>query len=196
MNVHTPVVIVKWDDDRVTRLTELFIAGLSASQIAANLGGVTRNAVIGKIHRLGLNLDHLLTADEKADRMARKKEAQALRLERQNKRRENQQRKYSPRSTLYQIFRQADQINEAEWRTEHSKEIDFLALKPNHCRHPYNLQGPFKFCGCDKFSFQNREGVTVQSSYCEHHHNTNTQPSRAPMPKARIYHGTNFSVWA
>lgn len=185
---------VKWTDERVAKLTELFSAGLSASQIASNLGGVTRNAVIGKIHRLGLTLDHLLTADEKADRMARRKEAQALRLQRQTVRRERQQRKHSPRSTLYQMF--VKPVSDEQWRKEHSKEIDFLDLEPNHCRHPYNLEGPFKFCGCDKFSFQNREGVKVESSYCEHHHNTNTQPSRAPMPKARIYHGTNFSVWA
>ncbi|MDA8870556.1 GcrA cell cycle regulator [Rhizobiaceae bacterium] len=44
-----------WTDDRVTRLTTLWQEGLSASQIAADLGGVTRNAVIGKIHRLGMS---------------------------------------------------------------------------------------------------------------------------------------------
>ena len=44
-----------WTDDRVARLRELWGAGQSASQIAADLGGVTRNAVIGKVHRLGLS---------------------------------------------------------------------------------------------------------------------------------------------
>jgi GcrA cell cycle regulator len=44
-----------WSDDRVTTLTLLWRDGLSASQIAKALGGVTRNAVIGKIHRLGLS---------------------------------------------------------------------------------------------------------------------------------------------
>lgn len=43
-----------WSEDRVKRLKELFEAGLSCSQIAAELGEVTRNAVIGKLHRLGL----------------------------------------------------------------------------------------------------------------------------------------------
>ena len=43
-----------WTDERVELLKKLWADGLSASQIAAELGGVTRNAVIGKVHRLGL----------------------------------------------------------------------------------------------------------------------------------------------
>lgn len=43
-----------WTDDRVALLKKLWTDGLSASQIAKQLGGVTRNAVIGKVHRLGL----------------------------------------------------------------------------------------------------------------------------------------------
>ncbi|HEY8566523.1 MAG TPA: GcrA family cell cycle regulator [Beijerinckiaceae bacterium] len=44
-----------WTDDRVEVLKRLWNEGLSASQIAAELGGVSRNAVIGKVHRLGLS---------------------------------------------------------------------------------------------------------------------------------------------
>jgi GcrA cell cycle regulator len=43
-----------WTDERVEQLKSLWNEGLSASQIARVLGGVTRNAVIGKVHRLGL----------------------------------------------------------------------------------------------------------------------------------------------
>lgn len=43
-----------WSDDRVSALTNLWADGLSASQIAGELGGITRNAVISKVHRLGL----------------------------------------------------------------------------------------------------------------------------------------------
>src|SRR5437764_6386009 len=43
-----------WTDERVETLKKLWLEGLSASQIAKQLGGVTRNAVIGKVHRLGL----------------------------------------------------------------------------------------------------------------------------------------------
>ena len=45
-----------WTDERVETLTKLWMEGLSASQIAGELGeGVTRNAVIGKVHRLKLS---------------------------------------------------------------------------------------------------------------------------------------------
>ena len=44
-----------WNDERVELLKKLWAEGLSASQIASKMGGVTRNAVIGKVHRLGLS---------------------------------------------------------------------------------------------------------------------------------------------
>lgn len=44
-----------WTDERVEMLKKLWADGLSASQVAKQLGGVTRNAVIGKVHRLGLS---------------------------------------------------------------------------------------------------------------------------------------------
>ncbi len=46
---------MSWSDERVELLKKLWGEGQSASQIAKELGGVTRNAVIGKVHRLGLS---------------------------------------------------------------------------------------------------------------------------------------------
>lgn len=46
---------MSWTDERVELLKKLWGEGLSASQIASRLGSVTRNAVIGKVHRLGLS---------------------------------------------------------------------------------------------------------------------------------------------
>ena len=47
---------MSWTDERVELLRQLWLDGRSASQISAQLGaGVTRNAVIGKVHRLGLS---------------------------------------------------------------------------------------------------------------------------------------------
>jgi GcrA cell cycle regulator len=43
-----------WTNDRVEQLKKLWADGLSASQIAAELGSLSRNSVIGKVHRLGL----------------------------------------------------------------------------------------------------------------------------------------------
>jgi GcrA cell cycle regulator len=46
---------MSWTDERVELLSRLWLEGRSASQIATALGGgLTRNAVIGKVHRLGL----------------------------------------------------------------------------------------------------------------------------------------------
>ena len=46
---------MSWTDERVEILKTMWGEGKSASQIAKELGGVTRNAVIGKVHRLGLS---------------------------------------------------------------------------------------------------------------------------------------------
>jgi len=46
---------MSWTDERVEKLKAMWAEGQSASQIAKTLGGVTRNAVIGKVHRLGLS---------------------------------------------------------------------------------------------------------------------------------------------
>lgn len=46
---------MSWTDERVETLKKMWGEGQSASQIAKELGGVTRNAVIGKVHRLGLS---------------------------------------------------------------------------------------------------------------------------------------------
>lgn len=45
---------MSWTDERIDRLKALWTKGMTASQIADELGGVSRNAVIGKAHRLGL----------------------------------------------------------------------------------------------------------------------------------------------
>src|SRR3954465_879062 len=45
---------MSWTDERIERLKNMWAKGATASQIADELGGVSRNAVIGKAHRLGL----------------------------------------------------------------------------------------------------------------------------------------------
>ncbi len=45
---------MSWTDERIATLTKMWEGGATASQIAEELGGVSRNAVIGKAHRLGL----------------------------------------------------------------------------------------------------------------------------------------------
>ena len=45
---------MSWTEERIERLKAMWTKGATASQIAEELGGVSRNAVIGKAHRLGL----------------------------------------------------------------------------------------------------------------------------------------------
>ena len=45
---------MSWTEERIASLTKMWEGGSTASQIADELGGVSRNAVIGKAHRLGL----------------------------------------------------------------------------------------------------------------------------------------------
>jgi GcrA cell cycle regulator len=54
LNQFAPANNPGWSPDRVETLKALWAEGYSAGQIAVQLGAVTRNAVIGKVHRLGL----------------------------------------------------------------------------------------------------------------------------------------------
>ncbi len=69
---------MSWTDERVELLKKMWSEGQSASQIAKELGGVTRNAVIGKVHRLGLSnrAGAAPAKPEKADPKPAPKEAQ------------------------------------------------------------------------------------------------------------------------
>lgn len=59
---------MSWTDERIEKLTKMWEGGATASQIAEELGGVSRNAVIGKAHRLGLKArPSPVKANEKAD---------------------------------------------------------------------------------------------------------------------------------
>lgn len=60
---------MSWTDERVELLKKMWGEGQSASQIAKELGGVTRNAVIGKVHRLGLS--NRTTAPAKSETKAK-----------------------------------------------------------------------------------------------------------------------------
>ena len=76
---------MSWTDERVEVLKKMWGEGQSASVIAKELGGVTRNAVIGKVHRLGLSNRVTSTtakpaAKEKAKTQAKAKPAVPWRL--------------------------------------------------------------------------------------------------------------------
>lgn len=64
---------MSWTDERIDKLTRMWEGGATASQIAEELGGVSRNAVIGKAHRLGLKArPSPVKANDKAETPAAK----------------------------------------------------------------------------------------------------------------------------
>ena len=70
---------MEWTDERVEMLKDMWGKGHSARDIAEKLGGVTRNAVIGKAHRLGLSSRPSVT--KKKESMPLKKDAGAERTD-------------------------------------------------------------------------------------------------------------------
>ncbi len=69
---------MSWTDERIATLKKMWEGGSTASQIAEELGGVSRNAVIGKAHRLGLkSRPSPVKANEKKKAAAKKAPAKA-----------------------------------------------------------------------------------------------------------------------
>lgn len=135
--MHTP-----WTADRIEELARLWADGFSASQIATRLGNTTRNAVMGKVHRLGLS--------------ARIQRRQArIRLPARSPQRapEHTVRPWRPTPRPLTIP-QSDQS---------ALLLSILDLKSCSCRWPYgDPLGEFGgFCG---------RQVRPGSSYCPHHH--------------------------
>lgn len=65
---------MSWTEERIAQLTKMWEGGSTASQIADELGGVSRNAVIGKAHRLGLkSRPSPVKANDKAKKAPAKK---------------------------------------------------------------------------------------------------------------------------
>ena len=158
-----------WNDERVDLLKKLWSDGLSASQIAGRLGGVTRNAVIGKVHRLGLS-GRATTSRMKSHRPRARSQAT--------------KRLMKPRfanlgnPALRQLY-----LGDSEPYTPSAEE---LVIPPNErrsiqtlteasCRWPIGdpQQSDFHFCGRKK---------VLGLPYCEFHARRAFQP---PQPRRR-----------
>jgi GcrA cell cycle regulator len=158
---------MSWTDDRVDLLKKLWSEGLSASQIAGRLGGVTRNAVIGKVHRLGLS-GRATTTRTKARPRVRTVTARRV------------QQRPNFRQLGNPAFRSLYQGGEAEPFVPAVEEIDIpLAerknlqdLMENDCRWP--IGDPQH----DDFHFCNR-GKVPGLPYCEFHAKRAFQPPQA-----------------
>ena len=161
-----------WNDERVELLKKLWSEGLSASQIAGRLGGVTRNAVIGKVHRLGLS-GRATTSRMKSHRPRARVAATAAR-------RMQQKTRFAPQGNpaLRNLFQP-----EAEPFTPSVEEL-VIPLKERRtiqtltecsCRWPIGdpQTEDFHFCGKTKVT-----GLP----YCEFHARRAFQP---PQPRRR-----------
>lgn len=153
---------VTWDDPRIEQLKKLWSEGLSASQIAAELGGVTRNAVIGKVHRLGLS------------GRAKSKPAVAARPRAKVV-------KAPARTTTTVVARGnlatvevMEMVPMALPQRENvvipmARRISIMELREGVCRWPLGdpLQSDFAYCGAD---------CSVGTTYCEAHSRMAYQP--------------------
>jgi len=140
-----------WNPQHIKTLTALWQQGLSASQIAAQMGdGVTRNAVIGKIHRLGLNARRI--ADPKIVPLPVKNDASDALAE-------------GGKALLM------DQLDDAPLEEEADKTpggcASIVALSHHSCRWPIGEpQLPsFRFCGARKINGHSYCAVHLQRAY-------------------------------
>ena len=172
---------MSWTDDRVELLKKLWAEGLSASQIAGQLGGVTRNAVIGKVHRLGLS-GRATTSRVKPNRARKHKASRQSGAPRLGL--------FSSNSTaLRSISNNPDAPKEEPFRSQfvelvipEDERVDLVDLKECQCRWPIGdpQDGNFHFCGKNK-----ADG----SPYCEYHTEIAFQPlsrqrARTKSPQA------------
>ena len=121
----------RWTDDQATALQTMAGEGYTGGQIAnaiAERFGVrrTRNAVIGKLHRLGLGL-----AGPQPERLSKSKPAP----------------KSERLKPALPPAPQPKQKSSVPVPPPPRKTVTFRGLKPRHCRYPYGDR-PFRFCGC------------------------------------------------
>ena len=114
---------MSWTHERIEHLKKLWEAGHTASNIATELGGITRNAVIGKAHRLGLS-----------GRMKSKSKVSSVSIVR---------RKKMPANKNSKIIELTTSVSEP------MNPISFAGIKDGLCRWPLGEPEDldFKFCG-------------------------------------------------
>ncbi len=144
-----------WSEERIAELKKLWAEGHSASQIAKRLGHVTRNGVIGKVHRLGLSVRAI---PSRPVRLPQKRNVQTRFMENTPK---------SSRIVVEPITKTASVVVFPQVVGNAAKAV--TALKSNQCKWPIgdpSSEG-FSFCGCEQ------EG---KGPYCNDHRKVSSQP--------------------
>ena len=163
---------MSWTDERVELLRKLWLDGLSASQIAGELAdGITRNAVIGKVHRLGLSgrakAPSAPAARPRAQKPIRSSAPSAPRSHAPVMR-GNLAYALSPAITPQPVIRaQLDSVV-----IPISQRVTIMELRESMCRWPLGdpSSPDFRYCGSD--------APVGCGPYCSHHANIAYQPSQ------------------
>ncbi len=153
---------MSWTEERVELLKTLWAEGLSASQIASRLGGVTRNAVIGKVHRLGLSGRATPARTHRPRRPRQPSHPARVQFRSQGSAALKVETVYVP-----EPVREPAPVHELE--IPPAERVHILALNERTCRWPIGHPGAedFYFCGREP-----RSG----GPYCEHHARIAYQP--------------------
>jgi GcrA cell cycle regulator len=146
-----------WSEERVALLRKLWADGLSASQIAKQLGGVTRNAVIGKVHRLGLA--GRATPSRPAKRPVRTARPRTMGP--------SAPRLRLPSSVPLVVIPDLEPM-----KLEDGRAATVLTLNESMCKYPIGdpTDADFAFCG---------RGIFGNHPYCQDHARLAYQPSQA-----------------
>lgn len=134
-----------WTQERIDQLTRLWKDGHSASKIAARLGCCTRNAVIGKINRLGLAYKGK-TPNQSLKGRARPRKC----VKRRNNRHVIEGKAYKSLSRPGALSQSLTYCPLPAEDTPRGPLVMFADLEAHHCRAPYGdpKQPGFGFCGC------------------------------------------------
>lgn len=165
---------MNWTDERVEKLKKLWSEGLSASQIAAQLGGVSRNAVIGKVHRLSLPGRAKAGGTSPATRAA-KRTTSAPRAPNFAARATTRTVARAAGATMLREEIDVDSAQEMEYTPARnvvvpiSRRLGLTELTERTCKWPVGdpLTDDFHFCGCE---------APEASPYCTYHGRLAYQP--------------------
>jgi len=167
-----------WPDERVEILKQLWIDGLSASQIAAKLGdGITRNAVIGKVHRLGLSGRGSPTRVARPRTRRPRQPSVPKRMPTDGNAALKAKPSASPARDLEPALQPIRLVDIPE-----GERIGILSLTDKTCRWPLGDPGSDEFCFCGK---NPQEGTP----YCDYHASVAYHPSNERRRPRRISQG-------
>lgn len=157
---------MSWTDDRIEVLAKLWREGLSASQIAAQLGNVTRNAVIGKIHRLGLSSRDKPASKGGGRRKNTSSTSNVLNASNNNKytrtnRTTAKTAKTNNQSEIIKITPRIDS-NTENLTAPKPKELKLTELTETTCKWPLGDPQNDDFCFCG-------HSAKSDTPYCEYH---------------------------